>query len=144
MRIFFLYKLYQIIPSCTIWYCIDMYCTNGTNASISDFKWSYTYGQIQYNHKLIYTNTDQIYNNGTSADKSYYKRTETGSEYWNNHNTIFLFNNSRLLEDITKEKYIFPFYINYTKLFHHVLYGIVLQVKMLVVKMQQQYHIDGN
>ena len=99
-----LYKLYQSIPSCTIWYCISRENGGGKDASTVSHRWQLDYGGVLYNHKLNYDNNWNIYN---GVDGGAYQSYLDSSNvlHWNFHNTTLFFNNLKSLENISKSIY---------------------------------------
>ena len=88
MQIFF---LYQTIPSCTIWYCLNIDHSEGKGASTVSWGYINQYGVINYNHKLIYINTKDAITNGTWGNDNEFTDNDW---HWNFHNTTLLFGNT--------------------------------------------------
>ena len=87
-----LYKLYQTIPSCTIWYCIAYYYNDfdigSYNNGTSDYKWNHGYGRIQYNHFLNYDNNENVWNGDYYGNYNSYTLSNVSNH--NYHNTTLL------------------------------------------------------
>ena len=127
------------IPSCTIWYCINRDGNLAKGAADYSVYEYIEYGRILYNHKLVYANTLDAIEYGNIGDNNYYN---DNTHYSNYHNTTLLFGLIR--KYIKKSLCGFSFYINYIKLSHLVLYGIVLICIVLMVLMLQFQISNGH
>ena len=86
-------KIYQTIPSCTIWYCINLDYYLGNDASEQSYGYGYNIGHVKYNYKLSYISAwSSIWQQGqlgnSNGDESSLAKLK------NYHNTTLLFGNT--------------------------------------------------
>ena len=86
----FLYKLYQSISSCTIWYCLPIDIINYTAAAEGTIDSLERYGYVRYNHFYNNNNKDSNIYNGTVGTWPEYINTNK-IKYRNYHNTTLHF-----------------------------------------------------